>query len=235
MREFKNKRFKLESYKISLMGICLLGFIVSSFAAETNITNKSPMPWRFDTLARETDAVVIGRLIPMKGTFLNPYHHIYFYKIDVSEKVAGNHSKLILAVYKNKRTSFGQMVQLEPDMQYMFFLRECEESFEWLPKEGTVYRTVRYWQGVISFDPKAAESRSGRRIKDQYGVDVHNSKEDFINAIKSTAMVEAEEEFVDAEDKQLSADADKIFRVLCLKKGSLLTKAEKGPNQQESP
>ncbi len=191
-----------------------LGLELNAAAAETNTVSDCSIPWNFSTIARETDAIVIGKATSMKGTFLNPYHHIDFYIIDVTESILSKDEHIILAVYQNKLSSFGSSIHLQQNMEYMFFLKKCDETFEYLPPKGAVYETVRFWQGIVPFNIKAKENRSIRRINEQYSIDILKKRDNFVEAIKATVEESNKSEM--EEVKLLSEDASTIFSRLKL-------------------
>jgi hypothetical protein len=199
---------------VLLILTCVVGLKSNAVATETNTVSDCSIPWNFSTIARETDAIVIGKAISMKGAFLNPYHHIDFYIIDVAEHILSEEKHIILAVYQNKFSSFGYPIQPQQNMEYLFFLKNCDESFEHLPSQDTVYETVRYWQGIIPFDIKAKENRSVRRIKEQYNIDIYEERNSFVEAIRATVAEKNKSET--GEGKQLSEEAIVLFSRLKL-------------------
>ncbi len=191
------------------LGIVSFGLGLNAIATEKETEYDYLYPWHFSSIARYTDAIVIGSVKSLAGTFLNTYHHIDFYEIHVTDSILAEDTKLILAVYKHRQSSLGSCIRIQPEIEYMFFLKKCDKIFSDLPLKGTVYETVKIWQGIIPFNSNAIENRSASKIKAQYSIDVFKERDSFIEAIQATVAKSTESEIKEA--TELSEDASALF------------------------
>jgi hypothetical protein len=159
----------------------------------------------------KADEVLIGTLKPASPPFRTLKYK--FYQIYPAEILKGEirQDTGLLALRKNIQSSEGSMPLIDPDCQYMLFLKRATiEDKNAKIFDYACYALVSNWQGIISLEEKAREKRALQNIQKRYGVNILDDVPGFKEALRYSLTKEPK--------KELSSSTVKIYNALGLKK-----------------
>lgn len=165
-----------------------------------------------------SDAILTARLVPVPL----PYEVLgkEFYQIMPDDVIDGSlDTNSLLVVITNVLSSEGKAAEIERDVLYMLFLRKVDLSADGLPSGLAAYYLVGNWKGVVPLDAIAVERRAVRRLEYQYGINVDDVPQEFVEAVKASFDAPISDTTQNSRNEtKLSNGAMRVYNALKLKK-----------------